>query len=150
MPNTLMLVKKGICAIYFPESINTDVKNLVLKIFNCLGEVREYDESYMNSIISLTSSSPAYLFLLADAMAKSAASEGFDINDSVYLAACVFEGAAKMLKESQLSPEELIKMVASPGGTTLAALQVFYDNGFVETVDKAMKACTNRAEELSK
>ena len=55
-----------------------------------------------------------------------------------------------MLDESGMEPDELIQMVASPGGTTLAALNSFSDDDFEKVIDNAMMACTTRAGELAK
>jgi pyrroline-5-carboxylate reductase len=55
-----------------------------------------------------------------------------------------------MLRQPDLTPETLIKMVSSPGGTTLQALDVLYKSGFEQMIDSAMKACTKRAEELGR
>ena len=58
-------------------------------------------------------------------------------------------GSAKLLMNSEKSPEQLIKDVTSPGGTTAEAMKVFYGAEFEKTVHDAMSACTKRAEELS-
>ena len=60
------------------------------------------------------------------------------------------KGSAKMLSQSGDTPEELIIKVSSPGGTTLKALEKFYDFGFEEIIKKGMRACTERANELGK
>ena len=60
------------------------------------------------------------------------------------------KGSAMMLEQSGQTPDELIQMVASPGGTTLAALREMDETGFDESIQKAMEACTKRAEELGK
>ena len=59
-------------------------------------------------------------------------------------------GSAKMITDSGNSIDELIKMVSSPGGTTLAGLDRLYEGNLIETVRKCCESCTNRAYELSK
>jgi pyrroline-5-carboxylate reductase len=54
-----------------------------------------------------------------------------------------------MITESGYGLDELIKMVSSPGGTTVAGLEELYKGGFTETVEKACRRCTERAYELS-
>jgi pyrroline-5-carboxylate reductase len=56
----------------------------------------------------------------------------------------------EMLKKSGSTPDELIKMVASPGGTTQAAINKLLDSNYSENIINAMIACTNRADELSR
>ena len=149
MPNTPMLMGKGICAVSRADDVDKEVYEKIKRIFSCLGSVREYDERQMNAIISLTSSSPAYAFLLAKAMAEGAAEQGFDADDSFLLAADVLEGAAAMIRGTGMQPQALIDMVTSKGGTTRAALDVFEARDFAQTVKDAMKACTKRADELA-
>lgn len=149
MPNTPMLYGKGVCALSQNARITDDEFARVQALFAPVAKVFVLPESQMNAVIALTSSSPAYLFLLADAMARGAVEEGFAYDDAVELCADVFEGAAQMLRESPLSPAELCDMVASPGGTTLAALDVLEQAEFSDIMIEAMRACTKRAAELS-
>lgn len=149
MPNTPLLLGKGISALARNDTVTDREFEEIRRIFLSLGEVILLEEDRMNAIISLTSSSPAYLYLFAKAMAEGAARQGFDYNESVRLAASVFEGAAAMLKQSGQTPQELIRMVASPGGTTLAALDVLYRGRVEQTIIDAMLACTKRADELA-
>ncbi|MBR5539364.1 MAG: pyrroline-5-carboxylate reductase, partial [Clostridia bacterium] len=59
-------------------------------------------------------------------------------------------GSAEMLIKSGKSAEELIRAVTSPNGTTERAMNVLYAEKTDETIDRAMRACTKRAEEMSK
>ena len=84
------------------------------------------------------------------AMMEGAAEQGIDPATALRLIAGTLEGCAKMLKDSGHTPEELIRMVSSPGGTTLKALDVLYARGFEAALKDAMQACTRRAEELGR
>ncbi|MPN12928.1 Pyrroline-5-carboxylate reductase [bioreactor metagenome] len=150
MPNTPMLVGCGVCALSRGKNVTDNQYCFARTVFSSAGEIIELDEDKMNAVISLTSSSPAYLFELADAMSNAAVIQGFDKAESVRLCAAVFAGAAKMLLESGKTPAELSRMVTSPGGTTRAALDVFEASGFASMIRDAMLACTKRAQELSK
>ena len=150
MPNTPMLYGKGVCALSRGAGVTDEEFASVHALFSAVGTVAVLPEELQNAIIAVTGSSPAYLFALAEAMADSAEKSGFDYRASVRWIADVFEGAAAMLKESGMSPRELCEMVCSPGGTTLEAMRVFREARFAETVDRAMDACTHRAEELQK
>ena len=150
MPNTPMLYGKGVCALSRSENV-TDVEfEKVYDLFSALGTVAVIEEKMQNAVIAVTGSSPAYLFGLADAMAVAAQESGFSYEESVLWIADVFEGAATMLRESNMSPKELCEMVCSPGGTTLEAMRVFRDAGVADTVKAAMAACTDRAQVLQK
>lgn len=83
-------------------------------------------------------------------MIDSAVAQGIERKAAKRLIIQTLKGSAKMLDESGMEPDELIKMVASPGGTTLAALNSFSDDDFEKVIDNAMMACTTRAGELAK
>nr|WP_319488106.1 pyrroline-5-carboxylate reductase [uncultured Caproiciproducens sp.] len=150
MPNTPLLIGKGATALSKTANVTEEDFQLVLSLFGACGTVTVLDESQMNAVISVNSSSPAYVYLFAKAMLDSAVNQGIDAQVALQLICQTFEGSAKMLRQPDLTPESLIKMVSSPGGTTLKALDVFYEHHFEQMVDEAMKACTKRAEELGK
>lgn len=150
MPNTPIMIGKGATAIAKSDDVPYEYYKKAVSIFSGSGEVAFIDEERMNEIISVNSSSPAYFFLLVDAMVKCAEEQGIDKAVALRLSAKAMEGAASMLLESGKSPEELASQVTSPGGTTFAALKTLEDNRFQDTVRKAMKSCTKRAYELGK
>lgn len=150
MPNTPLLIGKGATALSRTANVADEDFQLVVSLFGACGTVTVLDESQMNAVISVNSSSPAYIYLFAKAMLDSAVSQGIDAEVALQLICQTLEGSAGMLRQPDLTPEALIKMVSSPGGTTLKALDVFYEHHFEQIVDEAMKACTKRAEELGK
>ena len=150
MPNTPMLYGKGVCALSRGAEVTDAEFERAKELFSLISTVGVIPEKDQNAVIAVTGSSPAYLFALADAMADNAEKSGFSREESVKWIAGVFEGAAAMLRKSGKTPHELCEMVCSPGGTTLAAMKVFEDAAFSETVDQAMDACTRRAGELAK
>lgn len=150
MPNTPLLLSKGASAVCPSDNINETDFKYVCDIFALGGAVEVIDESHMNEIISINGSSPAYVYLFAKAMRDYAVSCGIDDKKALNLICATFEGAAVMMKESGDDLDTLIKKVSSPGGTTIAALKSFEENGFTDAVKSAMKACTDRANELGK
>lgn len=148
MPNTPLLIGLGATAVCRTENVPDDVFSLVKSLFAACGTVTELEEEQMNEVISVSGSSPAYFYLFADAMVKSAGKQGIDAETALGLICQTMKGSAEMLLRSGKTPEELIRMVSSKGGTTLKALDVFYVRGLERTVDEAMLACTKRAEEL--
>ena len=91
-----------------------------------------------------------FIYLFAKAFVDYAGSVGIDEKTAKELFAQSLVGSAKMITDSGYTIDELIKMVSSPGGTTLAGLQELYDGKMTETVIKACESCTRRAYELSK
>lgn len=150
MPNTPLLLGYGATALSACSSVSDEEFNTVRDIFAASGSVCRLDEKDMNSVISVNGSSPAYVYLFAKAVIDGAKEQNINPETAKTLIAQTLIGSAYMLTQSGNTPEELIKMVSSPGGTTLAALDVFYKNNFEQIIKDAMTACTNRAEELGK
>lgn len=148
MPNAPLMVSKGASAICVPDDVEEDKKHFVIDVFSKLGVVSLIDESQMNEIVCVNGSSPAYVYYFVDAMVESAVSQGIDRDEAFKLICSVFEGSVQMLRSSSLSPKELIKMVCSPGGTTIESIKCFDENNLYKTIDDAMKACTKRSYEL--
>ncbi|NLZ37679.1 MAG: pyrroline-5-carboxylate reductase [Clostridiales bacterium] len=149
MPNTPMLIGRGVIALTRNEYVGDEAYEGIKRIFGALGNAFELEEGRMNDIIAYTASSPAYVFYFIKAMVDNAEKHGFDRKIIKEIICDAVTGSAELLKNSELSEEELIKMVCSPGGTTLAAMNELYDGRFAEILDRAMDACTKRAYELS-
>ena len=150
MPNTPLLLGIGATALCCSANVSETERETVAQMFRTSGIVEFLPEEQMNAIISVNGSSPAYFYLFAKAMLAGAKEQGIDEELALRMIAQTMIGSAKMLTESGDSPEELIRKVSSPGGTTLRALDVFGQNGLEETVKEAMLACTKRAEELGR
>lgn len=150
MPNTPLLVGKGATAMSRTDNVSDEIFELVKSLFAACGTVAVLQESQMNAVISVSGSSPAYIYLFAKAMLENAVKQGIEAETAMDLICQAFEGSAKMLRQPNTTPDELIKAVSSKGGTTLQALDVFYKHDLEQIVDEAMTACTKRAEELGR
>ncbi len=150
MPNAPLAVGCGATVI----AKNPRTPDFLLKaarsIFACAGDVVFLEEDMMNEVTAVSGSGPAYFYRFCSAMALAAQEMGLPYDLAVRLAAKTMQGASKMILESDMSLEALIRQVSSPGGTTLAALKVFDDDGLDDAVMRAMSACARRAYELSK
>ncbi|MDR2931650.1 MAG: pyrroline-5-carboxylate reductase [Oscillospiraceae bacterium] len=149
MPNTPMLLGAGASALSRVEPTTPEEFERVMDIFAAGGVAREIDASKMCEVIPVNGSSPAFIYRMAGDIAESAARYGIDADAAMALFCQTLVGSAKMLMESGKSPEELITMVCSPGGTTLAAMEAMGEAGFSEAVAAAFDACVKRAKELS-
>lgn len=150
MPNTPLMIGEGASAISRNEYVDDKIYTKICGLFAASGSVISLDESLMNKIISVNSSSPAYVYLLAKAMIDNAETQGIERDVAAELVYKTIKGAAEMLIHSELDADGLIKMVASPKGTTEAALKSFENDKFCDVVSNAMNACTARAEEMSR
>ncbi|MCI1964724.1 MAG: pyrroline-5-carboxylate reductase [Oscillospiraceae bacterium] len=150
MPNTPLMLGKGATAVCRTKDVTAETYRLVLQLFASSGAVAQIDESQMNAVISVNGSSPAYIYLFTKAVLESAEKQGIDSSVAMPLFCQTLIGSAEMLLNSGNTPDELIQKVSSRGGTTIAALDVLKDFQFEQIIDKAMQACTARAEELGK
>lgn len=150
LPNLPMTIGKGLSVICNNEKASDDDFEFVKKMFEAAGSILVIDENEMNRIIGVTSSSPAYVFRFINAIAEGAKKQGLDKEKLINAICDVLIGSAYLLKNSGLSPEELISRVASKGGTTQKALDKLDENSFDDIIAEAMIACTARAEELGK
>ncbi len=152
MPNTPMLVSSGVCSVCKNDFVSEECFKTAFSLFSSLGVAFELCEDKMNEIVSLTSSSPAYIFLFIKALMDGASEQGlvFESERELRRIACeTVIGSARLMLQSEKTPDMLIRDVTSPGGTTAKAMEVLYGNGFEKTVKDAMIACTKRAVELS-
>ncbi len=150
MPNTPLLLGCGATAICPSENISNEDFEVVKSMFSTAGVCQVLPESQMNTIIAVNGSSPAYVYLFAKAMRDYAQEQGIDTNVAMELICATLKGSAEMLMKSGDTADELIKKVSSPGGTTIAALNVLDNGSFYQNIKDAMDACTKRAEELGK
>jgi pyrroline-5-carboxylate reductase len=150
MPNTPLLLGCGATAMCHVAPVSDEQFEKVKNIFMAGGSVDVLPEDKMNAVISVNSSSPAYVYLFAKAVIDGAVKQGIDAKTAEALVAKTLEGSAKMLQSSGHTPDELIKMVSSPGGTTIAALEGLYAHNFEDAIIDAMERCTKRAEELGR
>lgn len=150
MPNTPLLLGQGAVAVSHNDLVDEKVFRYVCRLLSGLAVIAVLDESYMNSIISVNGSSPAYVYLFYKAMLEGAVSQGIPADKASPLILQSIKGAVAMIERSGKDVDTLIKDVSSPGGTTIAALSVLDGADFCGTVAKAMQACTERAEEMSK
>ena len=106
------------------------------------------NESLMDVCVSVSGSSPAYVFMFIEAMADAAVADGMPRASAYKFAAQAVLGSAKMVLETGKHPGELKDMVCSPAGTTIEAVRVLEEKGFRSAVIEAMKACTKKAKGL--
>lgn len=150
MPNTPILHGCGATALAYEMPITYRELNYVKDIFESAGIVEILPEDRMNEIISVSGSSPAYVFMLADAMIKSAVAQGIDEEIARHMVAQTIVGSAKILANTEEPIETLISRVASPNGTTIKAIEHFEKRGLEQIVGDAMLQCTKRAAMLEK
>lgn len=148
MPNTPMLIGAGMTAISAGTHARPEDVQTAMKLFGCAGNVIEVPESQIDAVTAVSGSGPAYIFHLIEQMIAAGIELGFDPITARKLAVQTTLGAAKMLAESQDSPQELRRRVTSPGGTTEAAIRHLESNEWGAILRQAIAAAHRRAREL--
>ena len=149
MPNMPAMVGRGISAISCGRFAKKNDLKTVSRIFLNLGEVIEVKEKMMDAVTAVSGSGPAYYFLFTYLLAKAAEANGLQKDIAVKLARATFIGAAEVIKSKNLSMEELVKKVASKGGTTEAALKVFKQENLEAIIRKAVKSASQKSSNLT-
>jgi len=149
MPNTPAMALCGMSAIAMEHLPATREEfDGAVKIFKAVGETEILPESLLNSVIAVSGSSPAYVFMMIEAMADAAVRDGIARGAAYRLAAQSVMGAAKLMLDTKKHPGELKDMVCSPRGTTIEAVKRLEECGFRSAIMSAMQACTDKANNM--
>lgn len=148
MPNTPAMVGAGMTVLCgdVPEQAFAQAE----AVFGCVGQTLRLDEKLMDGVVALNGSSPAYIFMLIEAMADAGVQGGVPRAAAYTLAAQSVLGSAKMVLETGKHPGELKDMVCSPAGTTIDAVAVLEKRGFRSSIIEAMAACTEKTKAMAK
>lgn len=150
MPNTPAMVGAGYTALCEQTTLLPEALEWAKAMFATLGEVAVLPENLFDAIVALTGSSPAYIFVLIEAMADAAVKQGLPRAIAYRAAAQAVMGSAKMVLETELHPAILKDMVCSPAGTTIEAVAMLERKGFRSAVIDAMTACADQSRAMAK
>jgi pyrroline-5-carboxylate reductase len=151
MPNAAAMVGQGMAALVRGRNATKADEAFALRIFRAVGDaVALKDEALLDAVTALSGSGPAYVYLFAKAMADSAAAEGLPAELALRMALQTIRGAEENMRRSPLGAADLIRIVASPGGTTEAALRRLAEAGFSDIVAAAVHAAAERSRELGR
>lgn len=150
MPNMPAVLGAGASGLAGGSSASEDDFAWAEAVMSAFGVVARVPEPLLDVVTGLSSSGPAYVFVLAEAMVEAGVNQGLDREVSRLLANQTLLGAARLLTELGESAEDLRAGVTSPGGTTAAGLRELERNGFRSAVIEAVVAATERARELGR
>jgi pyrroline-5-carboxylate reductase len=152
MPNTPAAIGRGITVAVADTGVEKHQRNIADSLLHATGSVEWIDdESLMDAVTAVSGSGPAYIFLLAEELARAGVAAGLPEALATKLARETVSGAGELLRRSDLTSAKLRENVTSPGGTTAAALNVLMgDGGFQSLLTRAVAAATKRSKELSK
>ena len=148
MPNTPSLVGAGASAFCVAAGATDDDCRWIEQALAGVGTVVRVAEAQMDAVTGLSGSGPAYICLVIEALADGGVLAGLPRPLAMTLAAQSVMGTAKMVSETGRHPAELKDAVASPGGTTIAALKVLEERGLRAALINAVETSARRSGEL--
>ncbi len=149
MPNTPAQVGEGMTVVAKPDSaVSEDELENVVKIFDAVGKTEIMAESMINVVTGVSGSSPAYVYMMIEAMGDAGVTGGIPRDTAYKLAAQAVLGSAKMVLDTGKHPAELKDMVCSPKGTTIEAVAELEKRGFRSAIIEAIKKCNEKANNI--
>jgi pyrroline-5-carboxylate reductase len=152
MPNTPAAIGRGITVAVAAKNVSTSQRAVADALLRATGSVEWVDdENLMDAVTAVSGSGPAYIFLLAEELARAGVEAGLPPDLATKLARETVSGSGELLHRSELSSATLRQNVTSPGGTTAAALEVLMGpDGMQSLLTRAVVAATRRSKELAK
>jgi pyrroline-5-carboxylate reductase len=152
MPNTPAAIGRGITVAVGANNVGSAQRATADALLRAIGSVEWVDdESLMDAVTAVSGSGPAYVFLLAEELARAGVAAGLPEELATKLARETLAGSGELLHRSDLSAASLRQNVTSPGGTTAAAVEVLMGaDGLQLLMRRAVAAATRRSKELAK
>jgi pyrroline-5-carboxylate reductase len=152
MPNTPAAIGRGITVAVAAKNVSTSQRAVADALLRATGSVEWIDdEAWMDAVTAVSGSGPAYVFLLAEELARAGVEAGLPPELATKLARVTVAGSGELLHRSELASATLRQNVTSPGGTTAAALEVLMGpDGMQSLLTRAVAAATRRSKELAK
>jgi pyrroline-5-carboxylate reductase len=152
MPNTPAAIGRGITVAVAADNVSASQRAVADALLRATGSVEWVDdENLMDAVTAVSGSGPAYVFLLAEELARAGIAAGLPAELATKLARETVAGSGELLHRSNLAAATLRQNVTSPGGTTAAALEVLMGpEGLQSLMIRAVAAATRRSKELAK
>ena len=147
--NIPITVGKGVTGIAWGEKITKDEKQVTKNLFENTSRVYEFSEEYLDIFLALTSSGPAIIALIIEALSDGGLSGGLPKMLSEELVMEMILGTISLIKEKKLTTSELKNLVTSPGGTTISALRVLERKSIRSAFIESIVSASNRSKEFS-
>jgi len=149
MPNTPVLVGAGATAVCRGRWALDVHLQQALTLFGAVGLAVPVAEKLMDAVTGLSGSGPAYMYVIAEAMADAGVRAGLPREISLALAAQTMLGASRMMLETGSHPGVLKDMVTTPGGTTIEGLYALEEGGLRAVIGKAVENACRRSGQMS-
>jgi pyrroline-5-carboxylate reductase len=148
MPNTPALVRQGMAVVSGGEEATGAQVEAVREMFAAIGEAIVLDERYQDAATAISGCGPAYVAIFIDALARAGVRQGLTRDVAQMLAVQTLRGTVELLEATGQHPEQLVDGVASPGGSTIAAVEQLEAGGFRSAISAAVDAAVKRSKEL--
>jgi pyrroline-5-carboxylate reductase len=149
MTNTPSAICRAATALAKGSRTTNSELSRVREIFSAIGIVVEVGEEQIDAVTALAGSGPAFVYTVIEAMARGGEKMGLSWEAALVLATQTVLGAAQLASETKLSPEDLRKMVVTPGGTTAAGLAAMEEMKTSESLIAAIEAAAKRGREMA-
>ena len=146
--NIPITIGKGLTGISWGDEITKDQKQFIKRLFENSSKIYEFPEDLLDIFLSLTSSGPAIIALIIEALSDGGLSGGLQKRLSEELVVEMILGTVSLIKETNLTTAELKNMVTSPGGTTISALRVLENRSLRSALIEAVVSASNRSKEF--
>jgi pyrroline-5-carboxylate reductase len=146
--NIPITIGKGLTGISWGDEITKDQKQFVKNLFENSSKIYEFPEDLLDIFLSVTSSGPAIIALIIEALSDGGLSGGLQKRLSEELVVEMILGTVSLIKETNLTTAELKNMVTSPGGTTISALRVLENKSLRSALIEAVVSASNRSKEF--
>jgi pyrroline-5-carboxylate reductase len=150
MPNMGALIGEAVTTLSRGSSAGDRDMETAKEIFSLIGDVIEVEEALVDAVTAISGSGPAYFFYMIESLEKAAVSLGLSGSIAARLVLKTALGSAKLLEALKEDPAALRKRVASKGGTTEAAINIFEKKRFKNIINEAVQGAYKRSKELSK
>ena len=149
MSNTPAMVGEGMTALCEEHTLSEENFEFAKGVFDALGRTVVLPERLFDGVTAISGSSPAYVYMLIEAMMQGGVAAGIPKTTALEMAAQSVLGAAFMVLSSGEHPAALRDAVCSPGGTTIDAVTVLEKTGFRTSILQAMEACAEKSHKMS-
>lgn len=148
MPNMAVAVGQAVVALSAGTLVSPEERESVRAWMGALGRAYVVEEVWMDAVVGVAGSAPAYAFVLMEAMADEAVAQGLPRNMALEMAALSLLGAGSLALQGGRHPAQLKDSICSPGGTTIEALRALEQGGFRAAARAAVEAAARKSREL--
>lgn len=148
MPNTPCMIGEGMTALCKNNYVKDEEFRIVCDIFDNFSRTAVLDEDIFGSVVAVSGSAPAYIYMFIEALADGAVLQGMPRELAYKFASQTVLGSAKMVLETNTHPAILKDNVCSPAGSTIEAVKVLEEKGFRGNIIQAMTACAEKSKKI--